>query len=241
MSIFLRFIMVVGCLFLTSCSTKYEVSSNTFVDYEEIPYGFEKGTSFYIVSKNNDNVLFSKEIERKIVNFLQNSGFEIDDAINAKYALQFDFAISSSSITVNKAQYIPGQTQKTSGSTSGTLGERTHYKESTETSGTTVYVPETQIVFERKLTINVCDSRSFKDQTTEIPIWSGLFLSTGTNSDLREVMDYLLVPAFENFGKNTGKCVKVSLTENDPKIKSLRNHFVLTVPDKIHDGGDGHD
>lgn len=233
MSVFLQFIFVVGCLFLTSCSTKYIVASNTFIDYQEIPYGFEKGTSFCIVSKNNDNVLFSKEIERKIVNFLQNSGFEIDDSINAKYALLFDFAISSSSQIVNKAKYIPGQTQKTSGSISGTLGEHTLYKENTETSGTTVYVPETQIIFERKLTINVCDNRSFKDQTTEIPIWSGLFVSTGMNSDLREVMDYLLVPAFENFGKNTGKCVKVCLNENDPKIKNLRNHFALTVREPI--------
>lgn len=215
MSIFLRFIVICGCLFLTSCSNRYVVSSNTFVDYQEIPQGFAKGSSFCLVSKNNENILFSREVEKKIATLLEQDGFKIEHASTAQYTLLFDFAISSFSEVVNTPKYIPGEKQKTTGNVSRSNGTYTEYEESTESSGQTVYVQETHVFFKRTLTIEV------RNKHSEIPVWTGDFMSTGSSSDLREVMDYLLVSVVEYLGKNTGKCVTSSLSKNDKKIIGL--------------------
>ena len=45
--------------------------------------------------------------------------------------------------------------------------------------------------------------------------------STGVSGDLREVLNSLLVAAFEQFGKNTGKAVLTDIKQNDPRLRDL--------------------
>jgi hypothetical protein len=225
MSAWLHVIVVVGCVLLTGCSTKYTVSSNTFVDYDAIPYGFDKGSSFCIASENDENVLFTKEVENKIACLLRAKGFEIVDADSAQYALVFDFSMSSYSKVINTLKHIPNQTQRTKGKISGNEGNSTKYEENTETSQA-VYVPETHTFYDRKFTIEVCHNH---DQKNDAPLWSGTFSSEGKSSDLRGIIDYLLIPAFENFGKSTGRCIEITLDEKDKQVHSLRNRWADSV------------
>jgi len=43
----------------------------------------------------------------------------------------------------------------------------------------------------------------------------------GSSSDLRLVLNYLLVADFKEFGKNTGKAVTVEIGEGSPEVYSL--------------------
>jgi hypothetical protein len=45
--------------------------------------------------------------------------------------------------------------------------------------------------------------------------------SVGASSDLRLVLNYLLVADFKEFGKNTGKAVTVEIDANNPEAASL--------------------
>jgi hypothetical protein len=46
--------------------------------------------------------------------------------------------------------------------------------------------------------------------------------STGISSDLREVLNPLLIAAFEQFGKNTSKAVPNNVSQMDPRFKELK-------------------
>ena len=48
-------------------------------------------------------------------------------------------------------------------------------------------------------------------RTDNTPVWVGEAQSVGASSDLRTVLNYLLVADFKEFGKNTGKAVTVEI------------------------------
>ena len=62
-------------------------------------------------------------------------------------------------------------------------------------------------------------------------MWVGDAKSLGASSDLRVVLDYLLVADFQEFGKNTGKAITVDLKQNDPAVYSL--HPLTGAADRI--------
>ena len=53
------------------------------------------------------------------------------------------------------------------------------------------------------------------------PVWVGEARSLGTSSDLRMVLNYLLVADFKEFGKNTGQAVTVEIKADNPEAVSL--------------------
>ena len=79
-----------------------------------------------------------------------------------------------------------------------------NYQETTELAGTTVYVSQERTFFNREMNIqvNVSQQTDYGEQ-----VWHGKIFSCGTTSDLREMVDYLLIYAFKYFGANTKKNV----------------------------------
>ena len=62
---------------------------------------------------------------------------------------------------------------------------------------------------------------AYRTQKTSPPVWVGEARSVGTSSDLRQVLNYLLVADFKEFGKNTGKAVTVEINADNPEVYSL--------------------
>ena len=122
---------------------------------------------------------------------------------HADYSLLFDYSMSSSTKLVSVPTYIPGKLQVKQGHTSGPHGV-SNYQETTELAGTTVYVNQERTFFNREMNIqvNVSQQTDYGEQ-----VWHGKIFSCGTNSDLREMIDYLLIYAFKYFGANTKKNV----------------------------------
>lgn len=222
----IRFFAPLVLILFCSCARQVSITSNSFADIQEIPYGFPDGCSFFILAAQNDNQMLSKEIAYKIEKIIEDKGYIISDAENADYYLIFTFGMTHSKATINTPKYIPGRTQTTTGSVYG-CGGYAGYQEQTQTSGSVIYMPEEYIFFHRMLQINVYNAEQYRNTKQESQIWQGSACSTGESSDLRNIMDYLLITAFKHFGENTKKDVHTEMSSDNKEIKRFRNTIGL--------------
>lgn len=201
-------------LVLTSCVKKVHITTNAFADEAVIPGGFEEGSSFAVLPAQKDNQLLSKEVGRKIATELRAEGYEVKaakEAEKADYCLVFGYGINSATNTVNVPKYIPGETQVKQGFVAGRR-DVIDYEEVTQTSGTTVYVPEEYIVFKRELMLQVYDAQLYNKTKKEELVWQGTAVSCGECGDLRVMIDYLISEIFNHFGCNTGRNIQSSVS-----------------------------
>jgi hypothetical protein len=225
-----RVIAVMVLAFLCSCARHYSISVDTYADKQFIPAGFKPGSSFAIFPAKEENPMFSKEVSQKIAQILKDRGYRVESANKADYVLIFNSGITSTTTKINVPRYIPGQTQSTSGTVYGNRGYAGSYSEKTQSSGTTVYVPQDYTFFTRGVAIYVYDAEMYRKHEKEEQVWSGMAISSGENSDLRDVIDYLLVSVFSYFGDNTKKNVKISMAEDDEKVHKLRAELGVILP-----------
>jgi len=106
-------------------------------------------------------------------------------------------------------EYSPGETEtirtyKSNGKTSTSI---------VSLPGSTSYVPYRIAVYTSSLIFNILDANSVRNQNEKKILWIGENSSTSQNSDLREMINYLLLASFEHFGQNTGKCIKANVRE----------------------------
>ncbi len=59
------------------------------------------------------------------------------------------------------------------------------------------------------------------------PIWIGETFSKGSSSDLRLVIDYLIVSAFEHFGENTNGEKRYIIFPEDKRVRNLNSSLYL--------------
>lgn len=221
-SLFVLASILAASICLTSCTQKYLVSTNTFIDSKIIPQGFPQNTKFVVIPVDGKS-LFSDEIRHKIEKILESKGYLIaHDTSKADYGVFFDCSISSEAGTITVPRYIPGQTQTTKGNVYGSYGNFASYNQTTQSSGTTVYIPQDYIYYIRTLQVSVYNVDRLQNHKLELPIWSGSAVSSGENGDLRTAIDYLLVSTFDHFGKSTGKIVQRSLKTEDEAVVRLR-------------------
>jgi len=83
------------------------------------------------------------------------------------------------------------------------------------------YPADSASLYDRWLLIKVVEGPAYRTQKISRPVWVGEAHSVGTSSDLRLVLNYLLVADFKEFGKNTGKAVTVEIGEGSPEVYSL--------------------
>lgn len=234
MKIYKLVVMIISVLFLASgCFwRRASVSSTTFADSDKIPYGFSHQSSFCVLNTNSDNPLLSKEIRKKIEQLLTQKGFVIQDKNTANYYLVFETNIESSKHLVNNLHYIPGTTQNTQGNLGNLL-----FNQKTTSSGTFQYVPEEITIFTGSINIYVYDATEHRKWFgKEVLVWSGSAASSGDNPDLRELIDYLLVSIFKDFGLSSGKLITrtiwASETEELKKARlerTVKSKSILTT------------
>jgi len=209
---------------LPGCMKQIQVSSNTFADRTIIPCGFSAGQSFSITSVNSSHQLFEKEISQKIAYILEERGYEIELALPSDFDLYYQYERTSSKELINTAKYIPGTEQTTYGTgnahgnactpfgcyhNSGSV----HYQETTTTSGSIVYVPETVTLFTHKISIDVYRINPFLCNKKKELVWQGSAICCDRSGDRRYIVDYLLKSIFKHFGKDTRKNVYKEYTD----------------------------
>lgn len=224
-----RVLVLLMCLGLCGCVPRfYNIRTGGFLDTTKGITELSTGASFAVLeNKQAENPIFDKEVKSKIEKLLVREGCSIESIDKAKYFLVFYYAIDTGrAVTGAFPVYHPGGTTYQSGTfnvygSSGGYGWG-GYSGTNTAPGYTTFVPVSHIMYTRRLMLKVIDGDDYRNNRSEEIIWVGDTISSGSSSDLRDVIDYLLVATFKYFGQDTGKRMKVVLGAGDKEVKELR-------------------
>ncbi|MCP4261958.1 MAG: DUF4136 domain-containing protein [Planctomycetes bacterium] len=201
------FSLPIICLSL-GCAVSYNVGINGYSSSGQT-LQIHQESSIYVVSDSNaPNPILENEIEMKIRKLINKNGNSIGTD-EANYYLLFDYGMNS------------GQTVTDAIPIYHTSGYSGYPYSSFYSHGYTSYVPYSTVVYTRWLVLKLVDGKAYRISKKAKPLWIGEVVSAGTNSDLRESINYMLVAAFEHFGQDTGKRVNVLFLEDDERVKLL--------------------
>jgi hypothetical protein len=168
------------------------------------------GASLFVIEDHKvQNPLIEKEIKRKIDNLLVKHGYILAPYDKAEFYLFIAYGLGAPQTV----------------SVTGPLGPGRCWSE----LGYSAYLPEaygpyctdTFTVYGRWLRLTVVEGKYHRETGKLRTVWVGEARSTGTSSNLREVLSPMLIAAFEQFGKNTGKALPTRIKQNDPRLKEL--------------------
>jgi len=168
------------------------------------------GASLFVTQGHNvQNPLIEKEIIRKIENLLVKHGYILAPHDKAEFFLFFAYGLGAP------------QTM----SVTGPLGPGRCFSE----LGYSAYLPtaygpyctDTFSLYGRWLRLTVVEGKYYREKGKSRTVWVGEARSTGVSSNLREVLGPILIAAFEQFGKDTGKAIPAIIKQDDPRVKEL--------------------
>jgi len=214
---FLRlFLLGLLSVVLWGCASgrTYQIQVNGYT--ESAAPSLAPGASLFVMEDQKaPNPLLEKEVKAKIEALLEKHGYSLAPYDRADYYLSFAYGLG------------PPQTVSVTAPTWGIgWGFGPGYWGPGVSTG--VFWPgwgpsytETQALYDRWLRLTVAEGKYSRETGKSRPVWVGEARSTGVSSDLREVLNPLLVAAFEEFGKNTGKALPIIVKQNDPRLSSL--------------------
>ena len=154
------------------------------------------------------NPLLEKEVKTKITALLEGRGYSSASIDDADYFMFFGYGIGGPrEVTINipKVRYGFAKIGKYSlhsvGVRQGTARRQLH---------------------DRWLILNVIDGRKYRETGKTETVWVGESNSAGTSSDMRMVINYMLVTVFEYFAKDTAEQLTVDIMKDDLRAKDLQ-------------------
>ena len=216
-------ILVLGWC-LPSCSSvqTYTIKVNGYTDPGAAAQVRPGG--FFCVMENPDapNPLLDKEIKEKLNKLLMTHGYPVTSFEKADYYLFYKYGMGEpQAVSVHGPPYYGGIGWGV-GFGGGGWGWGGW-------GGPGVYVgvplagypTEVTPLYDRWLQLTVVDGPAYRTEKIPKPVWVGEAHSLGASTDLRTVLNFLLVANFREFGKNTGKAVTKEITAQDPEAVSL--------------------
>lgn len=202
LKIFYR-VAVFACIFLIfyACNkhmASYELYVNADLDESSLSI---KGKKVLVYTKKEtSNLLLEIETAEKIKKALSAYGcIPADNLKDADYVMQFEYSIDNGkAISSVESGYALNPVTK-------------HFEQSRITN--------TDIEYTKKLTLMLFNSGKLSN--TSKPAWIGKAYNHDTGSNLRKTIDYLVVAAFEHFGKEAGEDTKLIINSGDERIKRL--------------------
>lgn len=216
---FLAMIVIGLCWSGCSSVSPYTVKVNGYTD-PGTPGLVKPGASFCVIENQEaKNPLLEQEIKGKITKLLETHGYCLTTFEKADYYLFFAYGMG-------EPRRASGTTPDYYGGIGWGLGGG--YGWGGWGGGPSVYVgmpwggsADSATLYDRWLLIKVVEGPAYRTQKISRPVWVGEARSVGASSDLRLVLNYLLVADFKEFGKNTGKAVTVEIDANNPEAVSL--------------------
>jgi hypothetical protein len=214
-------VIVIG-LGLSGCSTvsPYSIRVNGYTD-PGAPAPIKPGGFFCVIeNKEAKNPLLEAEVKGKITKLLETRGYPVTTFDKADYYLFFGYGIGEPRSVSAAAPDYYGSIGWGVGYGGGGWGGW---------GGPSVYVgmpwggypADSATLYDRWLLLNVVEGPAYRTQKLSRSVWVGEAHSVGASSDLRTVLNYLLVADFKEFGKNTGKAVTVEIDAQNPEVTSL--------------------
>ena len=212
---FLAFLVIGLCFSGCSSVSTFTIKVNGYTD-PAAPGLIKPGGSFCVMENQEvKNPLLEKEISGKINKLLQVRGYSVTTFEKADYYLFFGYGRGEPRRVSAPAPDYFGSVGWGWGGGYGWGGP-----------SVAVGIPwglsaDSATLYDRRLLIKVVEGPAYRTQKTSPPVWVGEAHSVGTSSDLRQVLNYLLVADFKQFGLNTGKAVTVEIDANNPEVYSL--------------------
>ena len=210
-------ILITGAI-AAGCAPRYEITTNAFLSAAAGVAKIPEGATFSVL-ENEDapNLIFDREIKGKIERMLDRSGYRIESREEADYFLTYYYSMDPGEVV---SEYVPYYYP--SYYDFGFRSRYRHFGYGFGYHGHPGYQVTRRTVYTKRLMLKVVDAGSVRESDREQVIWQGETLSTGSASDLRQAIDYLLVATFKYFGRDTGKCVHVTLPVGDKEVRELR-------------------
>ena len=203
-------VLLLGC----ATAKTYQIQVNGYT--EGAAPAFAPGASLFVLEDPKaQNPLLEKEVKTKIEKLLEKHGYSLAPYDRAAYFLSFTYGLGNpQTVSVTAPTWGIGW-----GFGTGYCGRGV---------STGIYWPgcgpfytETQALYDRWLKLTVVEGKYYRDTGKSRTLWVGEARSTGASADLREVLNPLLVAAFEQLGRNTGKAVLINIKSNDPRVSDL--------------------
>jgi hypothetical protein len=212
-------VILIG-LSLSGCTTvsPYSIRVNGYTA-PEAPAPIKPGGFFCVVeNKEAKNPLLEAEVKGKIAKLLETRGYPVTTLDKADYCLLFAYGMGEPRSAGAAAPDYYGSLGWGWGGGYGWGGwggpsVSIGIPWGGSAGGATLY--------ERWLLIKVVPAPAYRARQDTPPLWVGEARSVGASSDLRMVLNYLLVAGFKEFGKNTGKAVPVEIEAQSPEVYSL--------------------
>jgi hypothetical protein len=213
-------IFVIG-LWLAGCSTAttYTIKVNGYTD-PGAPAPVKPGGFFCVIDNpETKNPLLEKELKEKINKSLVTHGYPVTTFEKADYYLFFSYGMGEPrSVSTAAPDYYGGF-----GWGMGYGGGWGGWGGPSIVLGVPLggYPADSTTLYDRWLLIKVVGGPAYRARKDTPPVWVGEARSMGTSSDLRVVLNYLLVAEFTEFGKNTGKALTMAIDAENPEVVAL--------------------
>jgi hypothetical protein len=207
-------VALIGC----ALARTYRVQVNGYTE-EAAVAPFAVGVSFFVVENQEAaNPLLEKEVKVKLDKLLEKHGYFLAPYEQAEYCLLFTYGMGApQTVAVAEPSWGIGV-----GFGTGYWGPGAGYGFYWPGCGPYPYYVETQAFYDRWLRLTVVEGKQYRATGKKAQaLWVGEARSSGTSSDLREVLNPLLLAAFEQFGKNTRKAVPTTIKQNDSRLMEL--------------------
>lgn len=198
-------LMVFLCV---GCGASYSVGINGYSASGQSLQIPQAASICVVTDGNAPNPILEKEVGAKIEKLLTEKGYRVKQD-KADYFLRFSYGIDAGR-TVTEA--IP-------------VHRPMFYDEYPFSGfywyGYTTYMPYSEVIHTRWLVLKLFEGPPDKASKAAEPLWIGEVTSAGTSSDLRELLNYMLVAAFEHFGQDTRRQISTVISPDDERVLRL--------------------
>ena len=204
---------------VSGCSlTRYNVQLNAFTAPKAQSLVPGKATVGVVASPSTSNVLFAQEVQGKVETLLRAKGFEVVPPAQADVLVFALFGMGRPTAQIQTLPlYTPGGT---------TVSQQGRVTVVGQEKGSWTFFSQAHTEQTRWLLLAAADAAAFHRQLgpgdTVQWLWIADVLSAGRSADLRRVIDYMLVPTVDWFGRSTGGIVSVRVGQDDARVVKLR-------------------
>lgn len=199
--------LAIACV-CAGCGASYRVEINGYSGAGQ-SFQIPDAASIAVVADSNaPNPILEKEVAAKIEKLLAENGYRAGRQ-DADFYLFFDYGIDAGR-TVTDAVPVYRPMIYDDYPFSGFYGH-----------GYTTYMPYSEVLHTRWLILKLIEGPAYRGSKNAEPAWIGEITSVGNSSDLRELLNYMLVAAFEHFGQDTRRQVSTAIPADDDRVRLL--------------------
>jgi hypothetical protein len=209
-----RCVLSVSLLLLAGCSrfTRYDVYVTGYTGGP--PATIPPGSSVAVEEDPRArNPLLEQEVANKVRQALNAQGFRSAPPGEAVVSVRLAYGTETVVDNTEEVRFVPGQNSTVKDSTGKVIGTVTG-------DPSFISVPTTATRRDPWLTLTAVPRRTGQDTSMAKPVWIGESRSSGANLPLRSMIDYLLVPAAANFGRNHLQTKEV-LRADDQRVAAV--------------------